>query len=86
MTSRSRTPRPLRPAGPRWDETIEDYLVIERVAPGRIWFLDHVGPIKVPEAATALARPGWTVNCLVGRRGSTWQLLETGNVYPETLA
>ena len=70
----------------RWDETIEDYLVIERVAPGRIWFIDGVGPIKVPEAASALARPGWTVSCLVARVGTTWHLLETGNVYPETLA
>ena len=39
-----------------------------------------------PASASALARPGWIVNCVVGRLGDTWQVLETGNVYPETLA
>ena len=65
---------------------MEDFLVIERVAPGRIWFLDGVGPIKVPEAASAVARPGWTINLVLGRRGAAWDVLEVGNVYPETLA
>ena len=46
----------------QFDELVEDFLVIERVAPGRLWFLDGVGPIKVPEAASAVARPGWTIN------------------------
>lgn len=69
-----------------FDETVEDYLVIERVAPGRLWFLDGIGPLKVPEAASAVARPGWTVNLVLGRRGTTWVVLEVGNVYPETLA
>lgn len=69
-----------------FEEIIDDYLVIERVGPGRLWFLDGVGPVKVPEAASALARPGWTVNLALGRRGTTWEVLEVGNVYPETLA
>lgn len=69
-----------------FDEIVEDFLVIERVAPGRIWFLDGVGPIKVPEAASAVARPGWTINLVLGRRGAAWEVLEVGNVYPETLA
>ena len=69
-----------------FEEVVDDYLVIERVAPGRLWFVDVDGPLKVPEAATALARPGWTVNLALGRRGTTWEVLEVGNVYPETLA
>jgi len=73
-------------APPDLDEVVEDFLVIERVAPGRIWFLDGVGPIKVPEAASAVARPGWTINLVLGRRGAAWEVLEVGNVYPETLA
>jgi len=75
-----------RATGPEFDEIVEDYLVVERVAPGRIWFLDGIGPIKVPEAASATARPGWTINLVLGRRGATWDVLEVGNVYPETLA
>ncbi len=65
---------------------MEDYLVVARVAPGRIWFLDGVGPIKVPSEASALARPGWTINLVIGKRGAAWDVLEVGNVYPETLA
>jgi len=75
-----------RGTSPEFDEIVEDFLVIERVAPGRIWFLDGVGPIKVPEAASAVARPGWTINLVLGRRGAAWDVLEVGNVYPETLA
>ena len=71
---------------PSFDEIVEDYLVIERVAPARLWFIGGIGPIKVPEAASAVARPGWTVNLVLGRRGTTWDVLEVGNVYPETLA
>jgi len=69
-----------------FEEIVDDYLVIERVAPGRLGFLDGVGPVKVPEAASALARPGWTINLVLGRRGPAWEILEVGNVYPETLA
>jgi hypothetical protein len=75
-----------RGAPPDFEEILDDFLVIERVAPGRIWFLDGVGPIKVPEAASAVARPGWTINLVLGRRGAVWEVLEVGNVYPETLA
>lgn len=76
----------VRGAEPAYDEVVEDFLVIERVAPGRITFLGGVGPIKVPEAGSAVARPGWTVNIVLGRRGDAWEVLEVGNVYPETLA
>ncbi len=71
---------------PQFDEIVEDYLVIERVAPARLWFIGGIGPVKVPEAASAVARPGWTINLVLGRRGTTWDVLEVGNVYPETLA
>ena len=61
---------------------IEGYLTIERVAPGALWFEGDIGPVKVPEAASVLARPGWSVNIVLGRAGDTWQVLEVGNVYP----
>jgi hypothetical protein len=84
--ARANAEPPRRAAGLEFDEIVEDFLVIERVAPGRIWFLDGIGPIKVPEAASAVARPGWTINLVLGRRGAAWDVLEVGNVYPETLA
>ena len=38
------------------------------------------------EGTSALARPGWTINLVLGKRGDLWDVLEVGNVYPETLA
>jgi len=83
----SRNKDTFRPdAEPPFDEIVEDYLVVDRVAPARIWFLDGVGPIRVPESASRLARPGWTINLVLGRHGDRWDVLEVGNVYPETVA
>lgn len=70
----------------RDSEIVEDFLVVERVAPGRIWLIGVDGPLKVPEAASRLARPGWTINLVIGRIDDVWRVLEVGNVYPETLA
>lgn len=67
-------------------EIIDDYLVVERVAPGRLWLIGVDGALKVPEAASRLARPGWTINLVIQREGDLWRLLEVGNVYPRTLA
>lgn len=69
----------------RGTEIIEDFLVVERVAPGRIWLVGVDGPLKIPEAASRLARPGWTINLVIGRDGDVWRVLEVGNVYPRTL-
>lgn len=70
----------------RGTEIIEDFLIVARVAPGRIWLIGVDGPLKVPEAASRLARPGWTINLVIGRDGDLWRVLEVGNVYPQTLA
>ena len=64
------------------DDYVEDYLMIERVDPGALWFEGEIGPVKVPKAASDPARPGWSVNIVLGRAGDTWQVLEVGNVYP----
>lgn len=64
------------------DDYMEDYLMIEAVEPGALWFEGAVGPVKVPRAASGIAQVGWTVNVVLGRAGKTWHLLEVGNVYP----
>ena len=64
------------------DDYLEDYLRIERVAPGQLWFEGGVGPVAVPTAATDLAQPGWSVNVVLARAGASWHLVEVGNVYP----
>lgn len=61
---------------------VEDYLTIERVDPGTLWFEGDIGPVKVPKAASDIAKPGWSVNIVLGRPGDTWRVLEVGNVYP----
>lgn len=61
---------------------IEDELTISRVEPGRVWFEDDIGPVKVPKAASDLARAGWTVSVALGRVRGQWRVVEIGGVYP----
>jgi hypothetical protein len=64
------------------EDYLEDYLFIDRVEPGALWFEGGIGPVPVPAEAGKLAQPGWSVNIVLGRKGKTWHILEVGNVYP----
>jgi hypothetical protein len=66
------------------DDYVEDYLTIERVEAGALWFGDGVGSVKVTTAISDLAEAGWSVSLVLGRSGEQkpWQILEVGNVYP----
>jgi hypothetical protein len=64
------------------DDVIEDYLLIERVERGAIWFQEGIGPVKVPREASELAQPGWSASVTLARVGGSWHLVEVGNVYP----
>lgn len=64
------------------DEVVEDFLRIVRVEPGQLWLEQEVGPISVPEEASAIASVGWWINVVAARLGGTWYLSEVGNVYP----
>ena len=68
------------------DDYVDDYLMIERVGPGALWFEGESGPVKVPEAASDLAQPGWSVNIVIARAGDTWQVLESRQRLPPTVA
>jgi hypothetical protein len=61
---------------------IEDYLMIEKVGPGVLWFEGGVGPVKVSAGAAKLAQPGWSMSVTLARTGSRWQIVEAGDVYP----
>jgi len=39
------------------DDYIEDYLKIDRVEPGALWFEGGIGPVKVAKAASDIAQP-----------------------------
>jgi hypothetical protein len=64
------------------DDCIEDYLMIDRVERGALWFEGGIGPVKVPKAASDIAQSGWSVNIVLCRVGTTWHVVEVGNVYP----
>jgi hypothetical protein len=64
------------------DEYVEDYLMIDRVEHGALWFEGEIGPVKVPKAASDIAQPGWSINIVLGRANETWHVVEVGNVYP----
>jgi len=64
------------------DEVVEDFFRIVRVEPGQLWLEQEVGPITVPQEASAIASVGWWVNVVATRLGGTWYLSEVGNVYP----
>lgn len=64
------------------EDYIEDYLTISRVEPGVLWFEGGIGPLEVGKAASRLAKPGWSVNIVMGRQRGRWHVLEVGNVYP----
>jgi hypothetical protein len=66
------------------DDYIEDYLTIERIEPGVLWFGDALGPVKVTRAISDLAQPGWSVFLVLGRvgEGKPWQVVQSGVVYP----
>ena len=61
---------------------IEDYLMIERVEPGKLFFERGIGPVSVTTEASGLAQVGWSVNITLGRTAKAWKVLEVGNVYP----
>lgn len=64
------------------EDYIEDYLIIERVDPGVLWFEGGVGPVPVKKEISSVAQPGWSVSITLGRSRGVWQILAAGNVYP----
>ncbi len=61
---------------------IEDFLTIERVEPGALWFEGGIGPVHVSKAASDLAEVGWGVNIVLALIRDKWRIVELGFVYP----
>jgi hypothetical protein len=57
-------------------------LRIERIEPGKLYFVGVDGPVHVSRGASDLAKPGWDVTISLIRQRDTWKVLEVGNVYP----
>jgi hypothetical protein len=71
-------PEPPKPGA----RIVEDYLTIERTEPGALWFEGGLGPLRVPDEAAELAKPGWGLWAGLACEGGRWRLLEHGIVYP----
>ena len=63
----SRTTPSLDPDELAPGDFVEEYLVIERVDPGKLYFSGGIGPLPVPAKASTLAKPGWRVTLTVAR-------------------
>jgi hypothetical protein len=64
------------------EDWIEDFLAIERVEPGALWFEGGIGPVSVSKKASDLAEVGWGVNIVLARLRGKWRIVELGFVYP----
>jgi hypothetical protein len=82
LCEQSRAAPPCDPDMLGSDDLIEDYLVIERVEPGELYFSDGVGPLTVSAQACELAEVGWGVAATLARLAKIWWVVEVGNVYP----
>lgn len=61
---------------------IDDFLTIERVERGALWFEGGIGPVRVSKAASDLAEVGWGVNIVLAQVRDKWRIVELGFVYP----
>ncbi|SFM46227.1 hypothetical protein [Thermodesulforhabdus norvegica] len=71
-----------------WTMEIDDYFTIEEILPGRLILSSLSSDIetvelRLPEEILTHCRVGWHVNLLLGKTPRGWQIIETGNVYPD---
>lgn len=71
-----------------YEEYEEDYFLITKIEKGKLWlesFMEEnkaVGPVKVTKEISSLAQEGWLIYLVLGKRGKSWYIIESGNVYP----
>lgn len=67
---------------------IEDHFLINRIEPGILWLNpllvgdSVIGPVVVPEQATALCEQGWDIGGIVAKVGKSWRFIDVWNVSP----
>lgn len=81
LYEQSRATADFDPARLTETDLVEDYLVIDRVERGNLYFAGGTGPVPISAQAAELAEPGWTVSITLARLGRTWKIVEVGNVY-----
>jgi hypothetical protein len=64
------------------EDWVEDFLEVERVESGAIWFEGGIGPLLVSKKTSDLAQVGWSVNIVLARWRGSWRIVELGSIYP----
>jgi len=70
-------------------DTVEGYFTVVKIQPGKLWLEDYsgqeekIGPVSVSDEISSLCKEGWTLSLKLGKTKKGWQILESGNVYPE---
>jgi hypothetical protein len=69
-------------------KSIQDHFWIDKIEPGKLWLKPLIygdgviGPISVPESATALCQLNWDIGGVVVKVGRKWRFAEVWNVSP----
>lgn len=70
-------------------ETTEGYFRVAKIGPGQLWLEEdmgageEIGPVLVSPQISSVCKVGWVINLELGKSKRGWQMLESGNVYPE---
>ena len=70
-----------------WADEIDDYLTVEKVEPGKIYFSnpdDAQGDavvLALPKKITDKCKVDWQINLFLGKTKKGWQIIEVGQVY-----
>ena len=72
----------------QYNQYEEDIFLITKIEEGKLWLESYmkenkkVGPVKVSKRISSLAQEGWSVYLALGKKGNSWYIVESGNVYP----
>ena len=70
-------------------ETTEGYFTVTKIEPGKLWLEEYVGPgeeigpVSVSTEISSKCKEGWVICLELGKTKRGWEMLESGNVYPE---
>ena len=64
-----------------WTDEVDDYLTVDKIEPGKLYFSDDDIVLKLPKRITDKCRVGWRINLCLGRTKKGWQIIEVGQVY-----
>lgn len=70
-------------------ETLEGYFEVSKIEPGKLWVDDYmgseenIGPVIVSDKISSKCKNGWVICLVLGKTKKDWQMLNSGNVYPD---